>query len=127
MELLCLTPWEPGFFSLVQTHLAAWALSRNKECISCKGGLLKGEWEGLKVPGSGDIVASKTIKHTVLLGGGVCVTLELQSEPPVQKQLLFCFRLRDLSPKEEGRGGVLFHGLDMLSSFLLPRGSQRTL
>lgn len=59
--------------------------------------------------------------------GGVCVTLELQSEPPVQKQLLFCFRLRDLSPKEEGRGGVLFHGLDMLSSFLLPRGSQRTL
>ena len=57
---------------------------------------------------------------------GVCVSLELQPEPPAQQQLLFCFPLRDLRPKE-GRGGVLFHGLDMLSSFLLPRGSQRTL
>lgn len=68
MELLCLTPWEPGFFSLVQTHLAAWALSRNKERVSLKGGLLKTEWEGLKVPGSGDVMASKT-ENTVLIGG----------------------------------------------------------
>lgn len=65
-------------------------------------------------------------QSNILFCWGVCVTLELQPEPPVQQQLLFWFLLRDLSPKE-GRDGVLFYRLDMLSSFLLPRGSQRTL